>query len=195
VLFRSIRPLKGDSFVVNLGHILTLVRTNEGRPQLRDRDGELVDISVSDWLAPSPNFRHLHKLLRLPVDFPVRTSPAIDSYFLGVMLGDGCLIRSVSITTPDIEIVDAIHQFAVANGLRVRCEQLSGNAANTYFLVDDRSNRNELVDRLRELGIFGKLSADKFVPDDYRLGSRQARLEMLAGLLDTDGHLMNGGCF
>jgi superfamily II DNA or RNA helicase len=71
----EIRPLKGDPFTVNLGHILTLVRTNEGKlDELRDRDGELVDISVADWLAASHDFRHLHKLLRMPVDFPGRPS-------------------------------------------------------------------------------------------------------------------------
>jgi hypothetical protein len=69
----EIRPLNGDPFTVNLGHILTLVRANEGKlTDLRNRDGELIDISVADWLAASHNFRHLHKLLRMPVDFPGR---------------------------------------------------------------------------------------------------------------------------
>ena len=61
----EIRPLKGESFTVNRGHILTLVRTNEGKlSELRNRDGELIDISVDDWLGASDYFRHLHKLLR-----------------------------------------------------------------------------------------------------------------------------------
>ena len=54
----EIRPLKGDPFVVNLGHILTLVRTSDGIPaRCRNRDGELIDISVADWLASSDSFR------------------------------------------------------------------------------------------------------------------------------------------
>ena len=192
----EIRPLKGEAFIVNLGHILTLVRTNDGMPaRCRNRDGELVDISVADWLAASDNFRHLHKLLRMPVDFPDRDSPVLDPYFLGVILGDGCIVRNVSVTTPDIEIVDDLYRFAARLGLRLRCEQLSNSEANSYFFVDDRDHHNALIGQLRGLGLFGKSSGQKFIPDEYRLGSREVRFAILAGLLDTDGHLMNGRCF
>ncbi|WP_083463611.1 Hint domain-containing homing endonuclease [Prosthecomicrobium hirschii] len=192
----EIRPIKGDSFVVNLGHILTLVRTEDGpRPRCRDRGGELIDIPVSEWMAASDTFRHLHKLLRVPTDFPERAAPVLDPYFLGILIGDGSLRHSVSVTTPDIEIVDAIYRFAEAEGLRVRCVRLADNNANTYHLLDDRSDHNALVDQLRHLGLFGKLSGQKFIPDEYRLGSREVRLAMLAGLIDTDGHLMTRGCF
>jgi hypothetical protein len=43
--------------------------------------------------------------------------------------------------------------------------------------------------------VFGKRSGEKFVPDAYRVGSRETRLAILAGLLDTDGHLGASGCF
>ena len=192
----EIRPLKGPSFVVNLGHILTLVRTDEGfSPKRYNRDGEIIDIALSDWMAASDTFRHLHKLLRLPADFPERADPALDPYILGVLIGDGSLRHGVSVTTPDIEIADSLYRFAKANEFRVRCDQLGDNAANAYHLVDDRSSRNALNDQLRQLGLFGTYSAEKFVPDDYRLGSRRVRLAMLAGLLDTDGHLNFGRCF
>ena len=192
----EIRPLKGSPFVVNLGHILTVVRTNDGMPaRCRNRDGELVDISVADWLVASDSFRHLHKLLRMPADFPASAAPDIDPYLLGIILGDGGLTHAVSITTPDIEIVDTLYREAAVMGLRVRCDQLPNNEANTYFLVDDRSQGNELIHRLRAHGLFGKSSAEKFIPDTYRLGARATRFAMLAGLLDTDGHLMNGRCF
>mgnify|MGYP000017637171 CR=1 FL=1 len=192
----EIRPLKGSPFVVNLGHILTLVRTNDGMPaRCRNRDGELVDISVADWLAASNNFRHLHKLVRMPADFPERAAPDLDAYLLGVILGDGSIINNVSVTTPDIEIVETLYGSAARLGLRLRCAQLSNNEANTYFFADDRSHGNALIDQLRALDLFGKKSAEKFIPDAYRLGSRATRFVMLAGLLDTDGHLMNGRCF
>ena len=192
----EIRPLKGGPFTVNLGHVLTLVRTNDGMPaRCRNRDGELVDISVADWLAASDTFRHLHKLLRMPVNFPDRDAPDLDPYFLGLILGDGSIIRNVSVTTPDVEIVDHLYQFAAGLGLRIRCEQLPGNEANTYFFLDDRGQSNALIKQLRGLGLFGKSSGQKFVPDTYRLGARDVRFAILAGLLDTDGHLMNGRCF
>jgi superfamily II DNA or RNA helicase len=192
----EVRPLKGDPFVVNLGHILTLVRTNEGHNKRgTNREGQLVDISIADWLAASDHFRHLHKLLRMPVDFPERETPDLDPYMLGVILGDGSIIRNVSITTPDVEIVDALYKFAAGQSLRLRCEQLPDNAANTYFFVDDRDHHNALIDQLRKLGLYGRTTGEKFLPDAYRLGSRDVRHAILAGLLDTDGHLVNGRCF
>ncbi len=192
----QIRPLKGDPFTVNLGHILTLVRTNTANAKReQNRAGQLIDISVSDWLASSNTFRHLHKLLRMPADFPDRKEPALDPYMLGVLIGDGHLCHQISVTTPDIEIVDALQQFATKNTLRLRCEQTVGSEANAYFFADDRVSGNRLVSRLKTLGLFGRLSADKFIPEDYKLGSRSTRLSILAGLLDTDGHLMNKPCF
>ena len=87
------------------------------------------------------------------------------------------------------------YQFAARLGLRIRCEQLPDNEANTYFFLDDRGQSNALIKQLRALGLFGKSSGQKFVPDFYRLGTREVRFAILAGLLDTDGHLMNGRCF
>ena len=192
----EIRPLKGDPFTVNLGHILTLVRTNEGhKNRSLNREGQLVDISVADWLASSHYFRHLHKLLKMPADFPYRADPGLDPYILGVLIGDGNLRGQISVTTPDSEIVEALHRFSDEQRLRLRCEQLAGNEANSYFFADDQGRRNRLVECLKTLGLFGQLSAGKFIPDDHKLGSRRTRLSMLAGLLDTDGHLANGRCF
>jgi len=38
-----------------------------------------------------------------------------------------------------------------------------------------------------ELGLHGRKSHEKFVPDIYKLGSVEQRLSILQGLLDTDG--------
>ncbi|NQW53884.1 MAG: hypothetical protein HQ465_21870, partial [Rhodospirillales bacterium] len=192
----EIRPIKGKPFVVNEGHILTLVRTNQGnKKRAFDYDGALIDISIGDWMAASASFRHMHKLLRLPADFPEREEPALDPYLVGILIGDGCTLNNVSVTTPDAEIAEVLYAHAEYLGLGVRVDQLPNNAANSYHLIGRRGRGNVLIDALRELGIFGKRSAEKFLPDVFRLGSRETRLAVLAGLIDTDGHLCTNGCF
>ncbi len=187
----DIRPIKGMPFRVNHGHILTLVRTNDGEDKFgRSRAGEIIDIPLRDYLAESSTFRHLHKLLRLSVDFPYRQKPALDPYFFGVLIGDGSIKHGIAVTTPDAEIVETLYAHADAMGLSIRCEQLVDNAANTYHLVGaGRGQANVLIDALRELSLHGKGAEEKFLPNGYRLGSRDTRLAVLAGLLDTDGHL------
>jgi glycosyltransferase involved in cell wall biosynthesis len=49
------------------------------------------------------------------------------------------------------------------------------------------ARRNVLYGPLHDLGLVGKHSWDKFVPDPYLYGSREVRLEVLRGLMDTDG--------
>jgi superfamily II DNA or RNA helicase len=182
----EIRPMKGEPFVVNAGHILTLVRTNESRGS---HAGEIVDVILTDYLDATPNFRRLHKLFRVPTDFPVQVPPTVDPYFLGVLLGDGGLKHGVNVTTPDAEIAETIYAQAMQMGLRVRVEQLPDNLANTYHLVGARGVSNVLIEALRSLGLHGLGAADKFLPVAYQRGDRDTRLAVLAGLLDTDGHL------
>ncbi len=50
-----------------------------------------------------------------------------------------------------------------------------------------------LLRAVENLGLCGTGSADKFIPRAYRVASRVERLELLAGLLDTDGCLSRGG--
>lgn len=153
----EIRPLKGQPFVVNLGHILTLARTNEGNHKRGcNRTGEIVDIALWEYLGASANYRHLHKLMRVSVDFPERPQPPIDPYLLGVLLGDGGMKNGVNITTPDSEIAEVIDALAPEYGVRVRVYQIPGNQANSYHLVNSLGEANPLITILRELALYGK---------------------------------------
>ena len=49
-----------------------------------------------------------------------------------------------------------------------------------------------LLESLRDLGIQECRSGEKFIPAQYRTASREQRLQLLAGLLDTDGHSSDG---
>lgn len=97
-----------------------------------------------------------------PVEIEHREVP-IDPYLLGLLLGDGSIkYGSVGLTT-------VVNQHAPFSHSR---EERDGT---------------KIQDRLRELGLMGKGSSDKFVPDLYKINSREVRLAILQGLLDTDG--------
>jgi hypothetical protein len=194
----EVRPIKGDPFIVNAGHILTLVKCNEGSCGSHIHaapGGTIVDIGIEDYRRRSAYFRHLHKLFRVGVDFPIREEPTLEPYFLGLLIGDGSFTcGSVSVTTPDAEIAEACVTMAQSFDLSVRIDRLQDNEANTYHFTGTRGARNPLMAQLACLGLRGCKAQSKFLPDAYRLGSRTVRQEVLAGLLDTDGHYMHG-CF
>lgn len=176
---RRIVPVKGASWVVNRDHILSLVRTNDGSTKA----GLVADVSVrayEDWCKTD---KHVHKLFRVPVDTWGHSFVPIDPYFLGVLLGDGCIIRNVSVTKPDPEIKAVCEQAAMDFGLQMSTRVDNRTGCPSYFLIGGRG----LISALEEVGLFGARSETKFIPFAYKTGSREQRLSMLAGLLDTDG--------
>src|SRR3989442_11360313 len=52
---------------------------------------------------------------------------------------------------------------------------------------------NRLLEALRGLGLWGIRSDEKFIPDIYLNASREARLDVLRGLMDTDGWVERWG--
>ena len=194
----EIRPLKGEPFTVNAGHILSLIKTNPSNDPGRQWGlpaGSIVDLSVVDYLSRSAHFKHLHKLYRSRVDFPPTSGLLLDPYFLGLLLGDGSLkYGSASITTMDFEVVAYCHAMAGQLGVGIREEQLAGNDANTYhFSVPGSARENPLTARLRALGVYGCGADEKFIPQAYKTGSRETRAAVLAGLIDTDGYRIKNG--
>lgn len=201
-----VQPVKGESFVVNEDHVLTLVRTCQGSPEellrkrLRDRSGELVDVTVREWLGWSKAQKHIHKLIRVAVDFAPADDLPIDPHFLGVLLGDGQMkTGKLNVTTPEPELVTEINAVAAERQLDVRSYQQtrwdgSVNLASTYAITNSSRKPHSMSQALRQLGLWGTASATKFIPAVYKTASRADRLALLAGLLDTDGYL-GSNCF
>lgn len=191
-------PVKGEPFIVTHDHMLTLIRTNE--KQLSKVGGQIVDVKVSDWLQWPAWRKHIHKLMRVGVDFP-DFSPNWwdefhpDPYVLGVLLGDGSLRTNLSITSEDDEITQAVAQEIYKFNLFLVPFQKCGRA--TTFLIKSITPQKRNVDHFRKwLNVFGlnmTHSGNKFIPEDYKTGSRSDRLQILAGLLDTDGSMSCGG--
>lgn len=197
-------PLRGEPFVVNGGHILSLRRSaeNPGDPHR----GEIVDISVRDWLSTSGRFRHLHKLYYSPAIASFEGDAGglpIPPYVLGILIGDASMTPAsgLSLCNPDREVQEAFTEWAVSRGWSVhlksqkderRCPILSIRV-NPPGTRRTRSSE-EYIAPLRDLGLFGCRSGDKFIPEEYRRAPEAQRLELLAGILDTDGSLWSS-CF
>lgn len=186
-------PTKGEPFIINGGHILNLYVT----PRTKGKKPNYVNMSVNEYLATSNTFKHRAKLWRDKVcSFVVdEENLPLDPHFLGVLIGDGHIVSCVEVSTPDIEIFAEIHQIAEKFGLKVSVNN-NGTISPSYRIYDDAANRgrrNKIMSILDDLGLSGSRAGDKFIPEMYKLASRDNRLELLAGLIDTDGHLTHSG--
>ena len=195
----SINPIKGKPFVVNAGHILSLISTNEGKKRKGHKTGNEIDnISVSDYLKKSNNYKHLHKLYRGKVEnFGNDKELPIPSYVLGVLLGDGSFTsNNLSVTTPDTEIYQEIISFAKSIDCIIRMDCNSSGCPSLHFrkrngnFVPKEASYNQV---LMNLGLKDCVSSTKFIPFDYKTASKDDRLDLLAGLMDTDGSLSKNG--
>lgn len=61
------------------------------------------------------------------------------------------------------------------------------------FIEDAVFSTNPFKNILNDLGLIGKKAWDKFIPKDYLLSSYDQRIELLSGMLDTDGNIKKNG--
>ena len=176
---------KGISYKVNGPHILSLKRSkNEGKHS----HGDILNISVDEILGNTgmkprgPGFFARYKGYKVAVDFPESNVP-IPAYFLGLWLGDGTTASS-SIHNADPEIGEYLAQLALDRGEVLTVYNNRGRHCNTYRIKATMKNRYQSLQvQLRELGILG----NKHIPKSYLANSRDIRLSLLAGLIDSDG--------
>jgi ATP-dependent Lon protease len=178
-LMYKVTPVKGDSYIVNESHILSL-----------KLDGKVKDVDVKTYLSSKQRDRH--KGYRVGVEFSQSASESllIDPYFLGAWLGDGNSNIS-AVTTMDSEIKDCLQCIADSSGLKLRAGGISGKSTTYHITSGVRGNTslNTVQGALRRLGVIN----NKHIPHEYLVSSREERLQLLAGLIDTDGSLVNSG--
>lgn len=179
----TIVPVKGEEFTVNIDHILSLKNT---------QTKEIVNISVRDYMGMSNNFKHLHKLYRTGISLPSRCLP-IPPYILGLWLGDGSS-RDVELTSMDPEIIREWTNWGNSfNNFHVVCRN-NGSLASIFSVSKQIKQDCDKSSEVKELFRQYNLLSNKHIPEDYLTSSISQRLELLAGLMDTDGSLSKG-CF
>lgn len=194
----EITPTKGNPFVVTEDHVLSLVKTTIRRDGFPSQaGGGIVDVSVKDYISRSRTFKHQHKLFRPSMlDFPVdEASLPIPPYIVGVLLGDGGLRHAINVTTAEPEVLGELRSYAASLGYALRAEP--AGLANTWIFQTGEGGRkgSRLRRMLAQTGLLGCGSGEKHIPRQYLTASSFHRLELLAGLVDTDGSKSsNGSC-
>ena len=158
-------------------HRLSFSTEQEAREAFLAVGGDGVScMTVKQLLAKKPWERRYFKAYRKAVEFNCQPIH-LDPYILGVWLGNGTC-NSSQVTNVDADVIDALRGYADVNCLKFT--QLKDTI--TWSLTGED---NPFVKALREYNIYN----DKRIPGLYLANDKKVRLEVLAGLLDTDGHL------
>lgn len=113
----------------------------------------------------------------------------LDPWFVGYMIGNGCLTDSVMFSTQDQSVVERIRGYVGAFGCRV----VHRGDYDYRISKNDQGVTNPVKDIMKEVGLWGHKSYTKSVPKMYLEGSVEQRLELLRGLMDSDGYVDNRG--
>lgn len=184
-----IKQKYGKDYVVNKQHKLLL-------SQKYGTDNKVRNIQVTPDQYLEMNVTAKRKTLR-------RTTPAlnlshadlpISPYIMGIWLGDGTSKSSIiSVNeTIDSEISNEIRlYFSKDKGYSVSANTSQEKCTSLY--ISDTSRRdNRFINNLRNLNVWG----NKHIPDVYFNSSVEQRLQLLAGIVDTDGYrIKNSNCY
>lgn len=126
--------------------------------------------------------RYIYQLPnRGPISLPERTLE-LHPYVLGVWLGDG--------TTAAPSVTGAAGDRQIISKIEARGYEISSIQIHPQTGVIRTNFAGRLRRELKALGLIGKT---KRIPDVYKHSSITQRLELLAGLIDTDGHVDQAG--
>lgn len=175
-------PENGIEHIVNSKHpIRTIYRKAYGnivREELITAPNHIKTLSLH------PRWRECYALEKVNgIEFEHK-DVLIDPYIFGLWIGDGDK-DSARFTNPDIEVIDALKEFANANNLvcNIYNHSTSKLAKRISFTKKDCS-LNWFRQALDAMGV----KDNKFIPKNYICTDRESRLQFLAGIIDTDGN-------
>jgi ATP-dependent exoDNAse (exonuclease V) alpha subunit len=183
-LFKII-PIKGDSFIINSCHVLSL-KSNSDRGLKKN---DILDIPLNDYEKLPNHKKHHLKLYRVPIDFPEQKI-LINPYLIGYWLGNGSQ-DGTRIDCPFPEVINFISEIINPFNLIIK-KYHPGKIDNRrgkdvgYNIRTKGSchpGSNVFLNILKELNLIN----NKHIPDSYLFNNKQNRFLLLAGILDADG--------
>lgn len=183
-----VNPTKGAAYEVNDAHILSLRIAGKNGRYYGHKSGSYVEIEAKDFnKAP---FKSRAMGWRTGIDFPAQSLP-LEPYFLGLWLGDGTShIAQISSVDKSTELY--LKSYATRLGIKCIKKNQPADKCPVWNLTVQRSPHwrtkkgfpiNPIIKELRNLNLL----SNKHIPTVYKINDRRSRLELLAGLIDSDG--------
>jgi len=196
-LFKII-PIKGDSFVCNRDHVLSL---SSGCKKWKKRYGDVINMSLDDYLSRTKHFHQKSKLWRTGVEFGGSKTLPFDPYLIGLWIGDGdrCGAR-IAMGSVKKEAVIYLKKWAAENEYRLIENKSAKSDCSSYRITKQalrgKRNNGKYSNPLRQymLNQCSTKHKERNIPLEYLTADRPSMLQLLAGIIDTDGSL-HGNCY
>jgi superfamily II DNA or RNA helicase len=176
----KISSKKGDSYICNESHILSLKSSSNHSKKIKK--GDIIDISVIDYLNLPKCFHGKGGVLlgyKTPIEFKSKEIK-FDPYLLGYWLGDGTS-RNTDITTQESYVIKYMVDLFKNKHTDL---YLQYTGVQYYYRINSLKHKNSFKDFLR----LNNLLNNKHIPHNYLCNSRENRLALLAGIIDSDGY-------
>ena len=218
----KIVPVKGDSYTVNSEHILCLkfsgkgsisyIKEQKNQPyrasyfdnkkckivcksfakkedaeyllSLFKQEDKIVEIEVNKYLKLSKSLQKELKGYRKGVEFPHKEVD-IEPYMIGLWLGDGGS-RDPIITNQDAAVLKYLNDILPKYDLH-----LNYQSGYTYRFTSysGKPGANAFWNAMKKYNLY----ENKHIPYDYKCNSREYRMKLLAGIIDSDGYYCSRG--
>lgn len=189
-----IMPAKGDSWVCNEHHILTLKsslnkRNGDGKTLSSTySNGRVTDIPIKDFINASKTFQHHFKQFSVPIRFEYK-EVEYDPYIYGLWLGDGGVNNPV-LHNVDPVIIKTWCDYFIEKGFRIVNSQTKHNRIAYFVRKPIGSGKTHKFKTFLRTSFIDK---EKRILPQYLCNSEEIRLAVLAGLIDTDGWAQDSG--
>ncbi len=184
----------GESFRATADHQVPMylgsgTKTSKGNPMLpyKRRLGNYLDVFDKRTVS-----KRISAVSPIEIRTTMREKLPLHPYLLAALIGDGGLTQAsprFSCISPPLLGRIARHLADIGTVLvhRAGCDYGITNEGQTNSRQTDGYFPNRLKVALKSVGIWGLNSHNKFIPEAVFGLCREARLEFLAGLIDTDG--------
>ena len=187
----KIIPNKGEPWICNKSHILSVIHTGNWKSEFLPNSYDIKDFNVMKF--HNQTTKNEYKLFKVPLSFPEQ-KVFIHPYWLGYWLGDGSSNNTgIACCDKDAEILlPFLNEYAkVLKMDLVRYEDKREDKTISVYAITKKEKTKHL-NKLKEALRYYNLLNNKHIPKQYLLNSRKIRLQILAGLIDSDGGGSNG---
>lgn len=182
----SITMTDGSTTRASGEHLWTLIKTSRGRGGTRHKK---VTLTTKELINSSLQELDGRSRYRLP-DINVSGTDdgiTVHPYLLGALLGDGGMTTDcIMFSSGDPEMFGYLEEYLPDP---VKLVGVSNPVDRRLSIGKAGGGVNPLTRQMRTLGLMGKGSHSKFIPEAYRYATRKSKIELVRGLMDTDGYV------